>query len=137
MSLRTKFGFFSVASSRCPCLWGPSLLISETTLTTFVVWPPPCIGGNKARGISVGSLIVKTAGSSPGEACRKAHRRPICVWGRLEAIHGVTRPRAWPLRGAPTRTRGKLMRFCTSVKIPESSTGVCMSLPYSLDSAFT
>ena len=27
-----------------------------------VVWPPPCIGGNKARGVSAGSLIVKTAG---------------------------------------------------------------------------
>ena len=29
----------------------------------FVVWPPPCTGGNKARGLSAGSLIVKTAGS--------------------------------------------------------------------------
>ena len=37
----------------------------------------------------------------PGEACREAHRRPTCVWGRPEAIHGVTRPGAWPLRGAP------------------------------------
>ena len=29
----------------------------------FVVWPPPCTEGNKARGVSAGSLIVKTAGS--------------------------------------------------------------------------
>ena len=29
----------------------------------FVVWPPPCTGGNKARGISAGNLIVKTARS--------------------------------------------------------------------------
>ena len=29
----------------------------------FVVWPPPCTRGNKARGILAGSLIVKTAGS--------------------------------------------------------------------------
>ena len=29
----------------------------------FVVWPPPCTRGNKARGVLVGSLIVKTAGS--------------------------------------------------------------------------
>ena len=29
----------------------------------FVVWPPLCTGGNKAHGISTGSLIVKTAGS--------------------------------------------------------------------------
>ena len=28
-----------------------------------MVWPPPCTGGNKAHGVSVGSLIVKTAGS--------------------------------------------------------------------------
>ena len=28
-----------------------------------MVWPPPCIGGNKAHDVSVGSLIVKTAGS--------------------------------------------------------------------------
>ena len=27
------------------------------------MWPPPCIGGNKARGVLTGSLIVKTAGS--------------------------------------------------------------------------
>ena len=25
--------------------------------------PPPCTGGNKARGVSAGSLIVKTTGS--------------------------------------------------------------------------
>ena len=35
----------------------------EITPTTFVVWPPPCTGGNKAHGISAGSLIMKTAGS--------------------------------------------------------------------------
>ena len=29
----------------------------------FVVWPPPCTGGNKAHDVSAGSLIVKTAGS--------------------------------------------------------------------------
>jgi hypothetical protein len=28
-----------------------------------MVWPPPCTGGNKARGVSAGSLIVKTVGS--------------------------------------------------------------------------
>ena len=35
----------------------------EITPTAFVVWPPPCTGGNKARGVSAGSLIVKMAGS--------------------------------------------------------------------------
>ena len=29
----------------------------------LVVWPPPCTGGNKARGVSAESLIVKTVGS--------------------------------------------------------------------------
>ena len=28
-----------------------------------MVWPPPCTGGNKARGVSARSLIVKTVGS--------------------------------------------------------------------------
>ena len=28
-----------------------------------MVWPPPCTEGNKACGVSAGSLIVNTAGS--------------------------------------------------------------------------
>ena len=36
-------------------------------------------------------------GEHPGEACWQARRRPTCVWGRPKAIHGVTRPGAWPL----------------------------------------
>ena len=35
----------------------------EIAPTTFVVRPPPCTEGNKARGVSAESLIVKTAGS--------------------------------------------------------------------------
>ena len=46
-------------------------------------------------------LDSEDGGEHPGEACRKARRRPTCVWGRPEAIHGVTRPGAWPLRGIP------------------------------------
>ena len=53
-------------------------------------------------------LDSKDGGEHLGEACRKARWRPTCAWGRPEAIHGVTRPRAWPLRGAPMRTRGSL-----------------------------
>ena len=45
---------------------------------------------NKACDVLARSLIVKTAGSDRGEACRKAHRRPTCAWGRTGAIHGVT-----------------------------------------------
>ena len=46
-------------------------------------------------------LDSEDGGEHPGEACRKARRRPTCVWGRPEAIHGVTRPGAWSLRGIP------------------------------------
>ena len=35
----------------------------EIAPTAFVVRPPPCTEGNKARGVSAESLIVKTAGS--------------------------------------------------------------------------
>ena len=49
------------------CLRAPLLYIGgescDITPTTFVVWPPPCTRGNKARGVSVGNLIVKMAGS--------------------------------------------------------------------------
>ena len=44
----------------------------EITPTVFVVWPPPCTEGNKARGGSAESLIVKTAGS---------------IWERLAERH--------------------------------------------------
>ena len=37
-----------------------------------MVWPPPCTGGNKARGVLAGSLIVKTVGS---------------IWERLAGRH--------------------------------------------------
>ena len=40
-----------------------SLSSCEITPTAFVVWPPPCTEGNKARGGSAGSLIVKMVGS--------------------------------------------------------------------------
>ena len=62
--------------------------------------------------------------------------------GKARAIHVVTRPGGWPLRGIPCKglQRG-LGEACalldTLVKIPESLMGVCISLPYSLASAFT
>ena len=46
-------------------------------------------------------LDSEDGGEHPGEACRKTRQRPTCAWGRPEAIHGVTRPGAWPLRGIP------------------------------------
>ena len=58
-------------------------------------------------------LDSEDGGKHPGEACRKACRRPTCTWGRPEAIHGVIRPESFALardslREAPTRTRGSL-----------------------------
>ena len=82
-------------------------------------------------------LDTEDGGEHPGEPCRKAHWRPTCAWGRPEAIHGVTRLGAWPFQGIPCEglQRG-LGEACalldTSVKIPESSMGVCISLPCSL-----
>jgi hypothetical protein len=73
----------------------------ETTPTAFVVWSPPCMEGNKVHDISVGSLIVKTAGSGLGEACWKAHRRLTCTWGRPKVIHRVTQLGASSLQGLP------------------------------------
>ena len=68
----------------------------EITPTVFVVWPPPCTGGNKAYGVSAESLIVKTAGSIQ-ERLAERHIRDPLAWGRPEAIHGVTQLGAWPL----------------------------------------
>ena len=88
-------------------------------------------------------LDSKDGGLHPGEACQKARRRPTCAWGRPEAIHRVTRLGAWPLRGIPCEglQRGLGGSFYalldTSVKIPESSMRVCISLPCSLAFAFT
>ena len=44
----------------------------EIAPTAFVVRPPPCTEGNKARGVSAESLTVKTAGS---------------IWERLAGRH--------------------------------------------------
>ena len=46
-------------------------------------------------------LDSEDGGEHLGEAYRKARQRPTCTWGRSEAIHGVTRLAAWPLRRIP------------------------------------
>ena len=71
----------------------------EITPNVFVVWPPPCTEGNKAHGVSAGSLIVKTAGSIQE---RLAGRHV----GDPEAINGVTRPGA-PCEGFLARGSNK------------------------------
>jgi hypothetical protein len=47
----------------------------ETVTTVFVSRPPPCTGGNEARGILVGSSIVETAGSIREESEAEHHLR--------------------------------------------------------------
>jgi hypothetical protein len=61
-------------------------------------------------------LDSEDGGSGSGEACWKAHWGPTCVWRRLEAIHGVTRLGAWPLRGLPCEglQRGLGRSLCAS-----------------------
>ena len=110
----------------------------------FVVWPPPCTGGNKARGVSVGSLIVKTAGSIRDRE-RLAGRHIGDPLARGEGPRLSTElpdRKLVPCEGFLARgSNENLGEACalldTSVKIPESSTGVYISLPCSLVSAFT
>jgi hypothetical protein len=47
----------------------------ETVTTVFVSRPPPCTGGNEARGVSAGSSIVETAGSVREELEAEHHLR--------------------------------------------------------------
>ena len=42
-----------------------------------MVWPPPCTRGNKARGVSAGSLIVKMAGSIRERLAERHVRDPL------------------------------------------------------------
>jgi hypothetical protein len=47
----------------------------ETVTTAFVSWPPPCTGGNEARGVLTGSSIVETTGSVREEPEAEHHLR--------------------------------------------------------------
>ena len=49
----------------------------EITPIVFVVWLPPCTGGNNACGVSTGSLIVKTAGSIRERLAGRNVRDPL------------------------------------------------------------
>ena len=69
----------------------------EIAPTAFVVRPPPCTEGNKARGVSAESLIVKTAGS---------------IWERLAGRH-IGDPLA----------RGEGQRLST--ELPDRELGPC------------
>ena len=59
-----------------------------------MVWPPPCTGGNKARGVSAGSLIVKTTGSIQERLAGRHVRDPLA---RGEGLRLSTELPDWEL----------------------------------------
>ena len=72
----------------------------ETVTTAFVSRPPPCTGGNKARDVSSGSLIVEMAGSVREEPEVEHHLRVEKACGSLQSYSiEVLGPRVgFPLR---------------------------------------
>jgi hypothetical protein len=105
--------------SRCNCIeWGRESC--ETTPTKFVVWLSPCIGGNEARGVLVGSSIVKTTESFQEETESEALlARGEGPWLSTELLDWVLGPRvAFHLRKGGSRYIGKNSG---------ASTGVCIS----------
>ena len=107
-----------------------------------MVWPPPCTGGNKAHGVLAGSLKVKTAGSIR-ERLAERHVEDLLACGEgLRLSTELPDRELDPCEGFLARGSNEdLGEACalldTSVKISESSMGVCISLPYSLASVFT
>ena len=86
--MRFAYLFLPVLASISVVHWR-GLKSYEITPTTFVVWPPPCTGGNKAHGVSAESLIVKMAGSIWERLAGRHVRDPLARREGPEAIHGV------------------------------------------------
>jgi hypothetical protein len=65
----------------------------ETTSIVFVVWPPPCTGGNEAHNVSARILIVKMAGSvredPKSEAPLARRERPRLSMELLDRVLGT------------------------------------------------
>jgi hypothetical protein len=72
----------------------------ETVTTVFVSRPPPCTGGNEARGVSAGSSIVETTRSIREEPEAEHHLRVDKAHGSLRSYSTeVLSPRVgFPLR---------------------------------------
>ena len=105
-----------------------------------VVWPPPCTRVNKAHGVSARSLIVKTVGSIQERLAGRHVRDPLARGEGLGLSTELPDRELGPCEGFLARDSNEdYGEACTliSVKIPESSMGVCISLPYSLASTFT
>ena len=124
------------------CCTSEGLQSCEITPTAVVVWPPPCIRGNKAYGVLAGSLIVKTAESIRERLARRHVGDPFA---HGEGPRLSTKLPDWelgPCEGFLTRGSNEdqgeaCVLLDTSIKILESSMGVCISLLCSLASAFT
>jgi hypothetical protein len=98
--------------------------------TEFVSWPPPCIGGNEARGVLAGSSLVETVGSVREDPEAEQHLRVEKACSSLRSYSTkVLGPRVgFPLhRGTNEDLSGPCVVRDTSVKIPVSSTRVCIS----------
>ena len=96
----------------------------------FVSRPPPCTGGNEARGVSAGSSIVETAGSVREQPEAEHHLRVEKARGSLRSYSTVVLgPRVgFPLRRGTNEDQSEpCVVPDTSVKIPALSTRVCIS----------
>ena len=107
-----------------------------------MVWPPSCIGGNKARGILARSLIVKTTGSIRERLAGRHVEDPLMCGEGPRLSTELPDRELGPCEGFLARGSNEdYGEVCplldTLVKIMESSTRVCISLSYSLASAFT
>jgi hypothetical protein len=99
-------------------------------ITEFVSWPPPCTKVNDAHDVSVRSSIVETAGSVREEPEVEHHLRVEKARGSLRSYSTeVLGPRVgYPLyRGTNEDYSKPCVVLDTSVKIPASSTRVCIS----------
>ena len=73
----------------------------EITPTVFVVWPPPCTRGNKARGVLAGSLIVKTMGSIRERLAGRHVGDPLARGEEPKLSIESSSRKLGPLRGIP------------------------------------
>jgi hypothetical protein len=98
--------------------------------TVFVSQPPPCTGENEAHSISARNSIVETTGSVREEPEADLHLRVEKARSSLRSYSTmVLGPRVgYPLRRGTNKDQSKpCVVLDTSVKIPASSTGVCIS----------
>ena len=103
---------------RAPCLYSAGLVVLRN-YTNRVCGVAATVYRREQGPRRFGwKLDSEDGGEHPGEACRKARRRPTCAWGRPKAIHGVTRLGAWPLRGIPCEGLQRGLGGSISFSIP-------------------